>query len=98
MIAGVRTPERTGAETLCIALADGKDREEIYRIRHDVYAQELQQHPPSASTRLSDSLDATNVYLVATLGRKVAGFVSVTPRACQVTPLTNTLPATRSPS
>jgi histidinol-phosphate/aromatic aminotransferase/cobyric acid decarboxylase-like protein len=62
-----------------IALADDADRAAIYRMRHDVYARELGQHPENPAAELRDALDAFNVYVVARRGRRVVGFVSVTP-------------------
>jgi histidinol-phosphate/aromatic aminotransferase/cobyric acid decarboxylase-like protein len=48
-----------------IELADQEDRRVIYRMRHDVYAREIAQHPTNAARELRDPLDAFNVYLVA---------------------------------
>lgn len=62
-----------------LALADRADREEIYQMRHAVYASELGQHPENAAQRLTDELDAFNHYLVAWVGDRLAGFVSITP-------------------
>lgn len=59
--------------------ATDADREAIYRIRHDVYAVELGQHPANAEGRLTDSLDAFNAYVVVSCGEELAGFVSLTP-------------------
>jgi len=67
------------AESFSIAVADVAEREEIYRIRHEIYARELRQHPANAATRLSDALDADNIYLIARMAGQIAGFVSVTP-------------------
>jgi histidinol-phosphate/aromatic aminotransferase/cobyric acid decarboxylase-like protein/GNAT superfamily N-acetyltransferase len=64
---------------LVLALADDADRAAIYRMRHDVYARELGQHPENDAAELRDPLDAFNVYVVARRGRRVVGFVSVTP-------------------
>jgi histidinol-phosphate/aromatic aminotransferase/cobyric acid decarboxylase-like protein/N-acyl-L-homoserine lactone synthetase len=65
--------------TFSLGLADARDREQIYRLRHDVYALEIRQHTPNADARLLDDLDAYNVYLVARDGDAIAGFVSLTP-------------------
>jgi histidinol-phosphate/aromatic aminotransferase/cobyric acid decarboxylase-like protein len=62
-----------------IRVATAADREAIYRIRHEVYAAELAQHETTAQGRLTDGLDASNVYLVAARGPVLLGFVSVTP-------------------
>src|SRR5262245_16704211 len=67
-----------------LGLATEKDREVIYRIRHEVYARELRQHTLNAAGRLSDPLDDSNIYLVATIGHEVAGFISATAPACPV--------------
>ncbi len=59
------------------------DREAIYRIRHDVYARELGQHHANDAGRLTDALDAYNVYYVAERtaadGAEIVGFISLTP-------------------
>ncbi|WP_433346939.1 aminotransferase class I/II-fold pyridoxal phosphate-dependent enzyme [Microtetraspora malaysiensis] len=68
---GVAMPE--------LRLASQADREWIYRLRHEVYAHELGQHPPNDAGRLTDVLDETNVYLVAAHGTQPVGFISVTP-------------------
>jgi histidinol-phosphate/aromatic aminotransferase/cobyric acid decarboxylase-like protein/GNAT superfamily N-acetyltransferase len=62
-----------------ISLAGADDRPAIYRLRHQVYALELGQHHPNSEQQLSDSLDAFNVYVKATVDGRVAGFVSITP-------------------
>ena len=59
--------------------ADAEQREAIYRIRHDVYAVELGQHPTNPDGRLTDRLDDVNRYLVALRDDEVAAFVSITP-------------------
>ncbi len=62
-----------------LALASRKQRESIYKIRHEVYGLELGQHAANAAGTLTDALDAFNIYLVATIGGEIAGFVSITP-------------------
>jgi histidinol-phosphate/aromatic aminotransferase/cobyric acid decarboxylase-like protein len=64
---------------ISLRIAGEGDREEIYAIRHRVYASELGQHAENAGGRLTDALDGANVYLVATIDGEMAGFVSVTP-------------------
>ena len=68
-----------GPRGLQVRVATAADRETIYRLRHDVYAVELGQHPVNEARRLTDSLDAFNVYLVAAVRDEIVGFVSVTP-------------------
>jgi len=63
---------------LQIAVANVADREAIYSIRHEVYAEELGQHAPNSSQTLSDAIDDHNLYIVARLAGKVIGFVSLT--------------------
>jgi histidinol-phosphate/aromatic aminotransferase/cobyric acid decarboxylase-like protein/GNAT superfamily N-acetyltransferase len=65
--------------TLRFSLADDDDREEIYRIRHEIYATELGQHEENPHGRLTDALDEHNVYVIARMHDDVAGFVSITP-------------------
>jgi histidinol-phosphate/aromatic aminotransferase/cobyric acid decarboxylase-like protein len=64
---------------LTVRLAVDEDREIIYRQRHAVYACELGQHAPNAAGRLTDALDAHNLYVVARLGGELVGFISITP-------------------
>ena len=68
-------------EKLSVAVASDSDREEIYRLRHEVYACELGQHPQNGTAKLRDALDAANVYIVARVAGKLAGFISITPPA-----------------
>ncbi len=63
---------------LTVRLAGPTDRDEIYRIRHDVYAREIGQHATNANGRLRDALDEYNDYIVATDGDAIVGFVSIT--------------------
>lgn len=60
-------------------LATPSDREQIYRIRHDVYAKELGQHPCNAEERLIDDLDNENEYIVIREKEQVIAFISITP-------------------
>ena len=64
---------------LAVSIADQRDRESIYAIRHQVYAQELRQHAENAKGRLADKLDEINTYLVAKRGGEIAGFIAITP-------------------
>lgn len=62
-----------------VSLAKAEDRRRIYAMRHDVYAEELGQHRTNSARSLTDSLDEFNEYIVAHVGGKLAGFISVTP-------------------
>src|SRR6266478_9140775 len=74
----VATPTRERFR-IVLSLATEPDREVIYRLRHEIYAGELGQHAPNSAGRLSDALDAANVYLLAAIDGQIAGFVSITP-------------------
>ncbi len=67
------------ARRFSVSLASELERETIYRVRHEVYARELGQHPENEAMRLCDSLDAANVYLAVRAAGRMVGFVSVTP-------------------
>ncbi len=62
-----------------LGLADAEDREEIFRLRHEIYARELGQHAVNPSGALRDKLDESNLYLTARCSGEIAGFVSLTP-------------------
>ncbi len=64
---------------IALSLATERDREAIYAVRHQVYARELGQHTANADGRLTDALDAVNVYLVAKVRGTIVGFISITP-------------------
>jgi histidinol-phosphate/aromatic aminotransferase/cobyric acid decarboxylase-like protein/GNAT superfamily N-acetyltransferase len=78
-VAAPRSRSIAAARPFTLTLATHEDRETIYRIRHEVYARELGQHPVNGRGFLDDSLDGWNVYLVAKVGREIAGFISITP-------------------
>lgn len=76
------SPRQTAAaanDRFVITLASLEDREEIYRLRHDVYANELAQHTENPEGKLQDDLDSFNHYLVARINGEIFGFVSITP-------------------
>ncbi|MFC1698757.1 aminotransferase class I/II-fold pyridoxal phosphate-dependent enzyme [Candidatus Omnitrophota bacterium] len=73
--------EKVAMKKLTVTLTTIKERDSIYRLRHDVYANELNQHSPNVDGRLSDKLDEANVYFTAKADGKVAGFISITPPA-----------------
>lgn len=77
--ARVRTRSSRSTERVQLAIATERDREAIYRIRHEVFARELGQHSPNHAGRLRDALDDFNLYLVAKVEGEVAAFVSLTP-------------------
>lgn len=67
------------SERIRIGLATPGDRPSIYRLRHDVYANELGQHTVQPNAMLSDALDQNNIYIIATVADELAGFISITP-------------------
>ena len=62
-----------------ISVADDSDRDSIYVLRHQVYAEELHQHTTTHDRMLSDPLDAFNEYIVAKIDGQLVGFVSIIP-------------------
>jgi histidinol-phosphate/aromatic aminotransferase/cobyric acid decarboxylase-like protein len=70
---------QNGSRRARISIGRPEDRQDIYTMRHAVYAEELGQHKPKRELMLMDALDGSNEYIVAHIGGKLAGFVSVTP-------------------
>jgi len=62
-----------------ISLASAADRIQIFKLRYEVYARELRQHPTQEAEILHDALDEFNTYLVAKINAEIVGFISVTP-------------------
>jgi len=56
-----------------------EERQKIYRLRHAVYATELNQHVENQEGYLCDGLDDFNVYIAAKLNDEIIGFISITP-------------------
>jgi len=63
---------------LTFAVCSKLDRQEIFKIRHTIYASELNQHPENSDDQLKDDLDLVNHYIVAKQCDRVIGFVSIT--------------------
>ena len=59
--------------------ATERDRQAIYRSRHDVYAIELGQHGVHPEGVLKTHLDDFNRYFVAVVDGQLAGYISITP-------------------
>ena len=72
-------PLNRAGHRLTVRVATGEERETIYRLRHEVYARELGQYALRPEGRLTDALDAFNIYLVAFDGKELIGFISITP-------------------
>ena len=62
-----------------LSVAGPEEREQIYRLRHEVFGRELGQHSTNAAGRLRDALDDWNCYLIAKVANQIAGFISITP-------------------
>lgn len=69
----------TTAGRFCLRMATPQDRPAIYRLRHQVYACELGQHPENTQQQLCDGLDEFNHYILATSDDEIVGFLSITP-------------------
>src|ERR1043166_4033220 len=69
----------SGTARFTLKPADKREREMIYRLRHEVYARELRQHDVNATGLIRDTLDDWNFYLVAKIKDTIAGFISLTP-------------------
>lgn len=65
-------------QKLILSVASKVDREAIYKIRHLIYAYELNQHAINPIQRLSDELDEENNYIAAKQGNEIVGFISIT--------------------
>ncbi len=67
------------AERLRVGVAPERDRDRIYRLRHEVYASELRQHPENEAGTLTDELDSFNDFLTVSSNRELLAFVAITP-------------------
>ena len=65
-------------QKISFSIASNLDRQEIYKIRHLIYAKELNQHAVNPSEQLIDDLDTENKYIVAKAGNQIFGFISIT--------------------
>ncbi|MCF8217233.1 MAG: aminotransferase class I/II-fold pyridoxal phosphate-dependent enzyme [Chlorobium sp.] len=67
------------SQNITVRLATRSDRNQIYKIRYQVYAEELGQHQSNVFRKLQDNLDEFNEYVVVKYFDTVIGFVSITP-------------------
>ena len=74
-----KRPRSRDVGRFVLRMAETGERPSIYRLRHDVYATELGQHPENPQGMLSDALDEFNHYIVACEEGEIVGFVSLTP-------------------
>ncbi len=63
---------------ITLSIANESDREKIYQIRHEIYANELNQHSGNHQQQLCDFLDKENFYIVAKDHEQIVGFISIT--------------------
>jgi histidinol-phosphate/aromatic aminotransferase/cobyric acid decarboxylase-like protein/GNAT superfamily N-acetyltransferase len=82
-LAATATKEAARHSRIALSVADAQEREEIYRLRHEVYARELRQHAVNEARSLRDVLDDSNIYLIARAAGEICGFVSLTPPSSQ---------------
>lgn len=59
--------------------ANDQDREIIYHLRHEIYAEELHQYPSTETYQLQDEIDNYNEFIIAENENEVVGFISITP-------------------
>jgi histidinol-phosphate/aromatic aminotransferase/cobyric acid decarboxylase-like protein/N-acyl-L-homoserine lactone synthetase len=59
--------------------ANDQDRETIYHLRHEIYAEELNQYPSTKNYQLQDEIDKYNEFIIAENENEVVGFISITP-------------------
>lgn len=64
---------------LGVSVANTENRQAVYRMRHDVFAAELGQYESHPDGILVDSADVNSVYITASAGGELAGFIGVTP-------------------
>jgi len=62
------------------SLATVEDREQIYRLRYEIYAKELGQYPEKAERKIQNQYDEVNEYFVIKDSeQEIIAFISVTP-------------------
>ena len=66
-------------EKFTIKIASNDEREEIYKLRYNIYAKELCQHSENKEEKLKDALDEINTYIIVKCDDEIAGFASITP-------------------
>ena len=62
-----------------ISVATSSARHAIYRLRHEVYSEELGQYASSPDGSLPDSADVCSVYITACMDTTLIGFIGITP-------------------
>jgi aspartate aminotransferase-like enzyme len=54
--------------------------EQIHRLNHDTFAEEIPQHPASSSRRLVDKFHDENIYVIGLDGQRLAGMIALRTR------------------
>lgn len=72
--------ENLEAKQLSVSIAATSDLPDIFRMRYQVYAEELGQHATNSSGYLCDPIDDHNLYLTVKKDDRLVGFVSITPK------------------
>lgn len=62
-----------------ISIANKFEKEELYKLRHEVYATELGQYEEQSDSILKDKVDVRSDYITATIDDVLVGFVGITP-------------------
>lgn len=62
-----------------ISVANADERQAVYRLRHDVYCTELGQYQARPDGSLPDAVDVDSLYIIASVGGGLVGFVGITP-------------------
>lgn len=66
------------SQKLILCIASNEDKKTIYKIRHNIYARELNQYLLNLSLQLTDELDEENHYIIAKHQNEIIGFISIT--------------------
>lgn len=75
----METNDNMVANPYLVKLATPSDLPSIFRLRHQVYADELGQHATNSDGYLRDAIDEHNLYLTVKKGNRLVGFISITP-------------------
>jgi histidinol-phosphate/aromatic aminotransferase/cobyric acid decarboxylase-like protein len=68
-----------GNGKLAVGMASDADLPLIFKLRHQVYASELGQHPENTLGEIRDPVDEYNLYLTVKKNHRLVGFLSITP-------------------
>ena len=60
-------------------MATAEERDNIFYLRHEVYANELRQYEKKSEGFLPDAPGVESIYIVAFVGEELVGFIGITP-------------------